>query len=159
VNQERVKELLEYNEVTGLFIWKVKPCRGIKIGTTAGGIKIEGYCRIKLDGKFYYAHRLAFLYIVGRWPSPEIDHIDGNRSNNSWRNLREATSSINKQNRRVVRKDSESGLIGAMKNKKGFMARIGVNGAKRYIGTFPSASEANAAYITAKRKLHPGGTI
>lgn len=155
MNQQTVKEWLNYDKQTGIFTWRKKPSRGRMPGSRAG-TKKDRYRRIKLQGKWYYEHRLAWLYVTGRWPEPEVDHRNGNGAENQWENLREATSAINKQNRRRARKDSASGLIGAMPNKKGWMARIKTNGNSYHIGTFPTPELASAAYMAEKRKRHEG---
>lgn len=97
--------------------------------------------------------------MTGAPPPAEIDHINGATGDNRWANLRSATSSLNSQNCRHARSDNRTGLLGAMPNKKGFMARITIGGAKHYLGTFPSAQQAHETYLKAKRQLHPGNTL
>lgn len=158
MNQQTVKEWLLYDKATGVFTWLKKPSRGRLAGNRAG-CKKDNYRRIKLLGKWYYEHRLAWMYVTGEWPDPEVDHLNGHGTDNRWDNLREATSLINKQNRHCARKDSSSGLIGAMPNKNGWMARIKVNGKNHHLGTFQTPELASAAYIKAKRTLHEGNTL
>lgn len=117
-----------------------------------------GYRRLSLGGKVAFSHRVAWFIMMGVVPK-EIDHRNGIRDDNRWENLREVTSSVNKENRHRVRSDSSTGVLGAMPNKKGFMARIRVRGVIHYLGTFPTAEEAHSIYLMAKRRLHEGCTI
>jgi hypothetical protein len=110
-------------------------------------------------GRFYYAHRLAFLYMTGEWPPNEVDHLNGIRDDNRWANLRLATVSLNRQNQRRPRRDNTTGYLGVMVNGAGFAARIMVDGKKFNLGTFKTPQEAHEVYLTAKRRLHKGGTL
>lgn len=83
---ERLRELLDYDPETGVFRWK-EPRRKCRVGEVAGSLRKDGYVKIQVDGRFYQAHRLAWLCVYGVWPSA-IDHIDGNRANNAIANLR-----------------------------------------------------------------------
>ena len=74
MNQTRLKELLHYDPFTGIFTWKVTRTGSAKPGTVAGYIKNEGYICIKIDSRSYMAHRLAFLYMLGRWPKGDVLH-------------------------------------------------------------------------------------
>ena len=89
--QFRMSDLMSYDPETGLFRWLTS--RGsVKAGSVAGCIhKQSGYKYIRIDGTQHLAARLAHLFMTGRFPKPTIDHINQNRSDNSWRNLREAT--------------------------------------------------------------------
>ena len=92
--------LLKYDPETGVFTWLADRAHNALAGCIAGSRLSSGYCQIKVGGPLFYTHRLAFLYMTGRWPSAEIDHIDHNRGNNAWGNLREATRSQNLASRR-----------------------------------------------------------
>jgi hypothetical protein len=97
LTQARLKELLHYNPDTGIFTWASAPNLSIVIGTEAG-TGHEGYIRIKLDGKSYLAHRLAFLYVDGYMPERQVDHKFGNTEDNRYRELRPVTQMCNSQN-------------------------------------------------------------
>src|SRR5215472_5451462 len=104
---ERLRSLLRYDPETGEFMWIVPHGRdkrlpaGLSVGTPfkpAADHK-SGYIAISLDGRTYTAHRLAWLYMTGRWPSGPIDHADMVGTNNRWSNLRLADHAKNMHNR------------------------------------------------------------
>lgn len=109
----------------------------------------------------YGAHRLAWLYVHGEHPENQIDHINGDPSDNRISNLRKATQLENAQNRRRPQKNNEHGSLGITydSRKKLWRARIGVNGKRKYIGKYKSQEEAAQAYIEAKRLLHLFNTL
>lgn len=164
MEQQRLKEMLDYNEESGLFVWRRRPrtCR-VQVGDVAGYINSKGYVYIGLDGKGHLGQRLAWLYVHGVLPALEVDHINGIRSDNSLRNLRLTTHAENQQNRRVPSKSSKTGYLGVefdMKKKsRPWIARIRVDGRSLRLGTFDSAEEASHAYIAAKQKLHSFSTL
>lgn len=159
---ERLRSLLSYNAETGVFVWLVSTNGRIKVGDIAGSFNNKGYIAIGCDGKEHKAHRLAWLWQYGVWPKDQIDHRDGDKSNNRLANLREATNADNQQNKRRARLDNKStGLIGAKLHRKTgkFMASIGVNKQRIYLGLHDTAELAHEAYISAKRELHPSCTL
>jgi len=113
-------------------------------------IEKDGYQRIRIDGHIYRAHRLAFLYMTGKWPSVWLDHEDVNRSNNRWANLRKTTPSFNIANSPRGR-GNKSGLKGAYwhKREQKWRAQIGVNRRTIHLGRFDTAEDAHAAYFAA----------
>lgn len=153
VTQQRLRELLWYCPATGIFEWK-RSAKGRKMGRPAGCKSAVGYIVIRIDGVLYQAHRLAFLYIYGRWPNGDIDHKDGVRTNNALDNIRECSRSTNLHNRMVGK--GRSGLIGASWCEQAgrWHARIQEGGRQRHIGTFPTAELAHAAYMEARRAAH-----
>lgn len=156
---ERLRELLNYDPETGVFTWRVSRRATARPGSVAGTITPKGYRAIWI-GANYRAHRLAWLYVYGVWPTHEIDHIDGNRANNAIANLRDVTRSVNHENLRRARSDSAHGFLGVSPFKgKWWKARITVNGKWQHLGTFKTPEEAHAAYLEAKRRLHVGCTI
>lgn len=162
LTQEFLKSQLHYNQETGVFTRIVQSSNFIKVGDVAGSIN-KGRRLLLVCGKRYFAHRLAWLYVYGKWPEHVIDHIDGNPDNNSINNLRDVPHCINLQNKRAPNKNNKSGFLGVIKSKakikQGWIARIILNKKTITIGTFNTPELAHSAYIEAKRKIHEGCTI
>ena len=150
----QLRERLEYAPETGVFRWK-KVFGARRAGTVAGSISTGGYWRllIRPHGAFS-AHRLAWLYVHGEWPTHQIDHINGNRLDNRIANLRDIPQSGNVQNRRRANADSTTGVLGVSPSRGRFGARIRLNNRLIWLGTYDTPGEAHAAYVSAKRKLH-----
>lgn len=152
-SQELVREWLSYDPRTGIFLWRKesRKCRPV-FGKVAGSIVGKnGYRLIKFRGfSLIGAHRLAWIYAYGSIADGlEIDHIDGNPSNNAISNLRLATSRQQKRNKRV-QSNNRSGLKGAYyhachKGKK-WRSQIGLGNRMVFLGYFHTAEEAHAAY-------------
>jgi len=161
LTQYELKEILHYNTETGIFTWKKKLGNRIKVDKQAGRTLANGYVNIGIYGKRYYAHRLAWLYTTGDNPKYNIDHIDGNPSNNAFNNLRDVSQSVNIQNQISYHVNNKSGFLGvslSKKNKK-WMAQITLNRKVFFLGYFDNAEEAHEVYLNAKRELHAGCTI
>lgn len=158
ITRELLQEVLHYDPETGLFTWKRTKGQAKK-GEHLKAIH-KGYVRTELLGRKYKAHRLAWLYVYGVWPSGSIDHINGNKTDNRISNLRDCTHNVNMQNTKRATVNSTTGVLGAHKDYKGnFKSVICHNGKKTYLGYFKSADDAHNAYIKAKRELHEGCTI
>lgn len=154
VTVEQVREALRYSPVVGVFEWR-KPGRRIRVGGLAGAVvKGSGYVRIVLAGKPYPAHRLAWLYMTGAWPAEDIDHIDGDRSNNAWNNLRQATKSTNGWNKCVMR-TNRSGIKGlSQHNETGrWQARFEANG-EIWSAMFATKEAAESAIREKRSQVH-----
>lgn len=152
----RLREVLHYDPGTGVFTRLLKTGSRATVGSRAGSLMKIGYVAISIDGHVYYAHRLAWLYVTGMWPTHEIDHRNGERADNKFANLREATRSLNAQNR-GRQSNNTSGFVGVHKNANGsgWSADIKVQGVKFHIGSFPSPAEAGEAACIAREALHP----
>jgi len=150
-----LREILHYEPSTGEFRWLVShPPRG-RVGKIAGWQHgITHYWRIRIDGRLYQGHRLAWLYMTGEWPKQDIDHINGDRADNRWSNLRDVTNAQNIQNQRKAQRNSRSGYLGVVPYGKRWSARITKNGVIHPLGTFDSPQLAHDAYISAKRLMH-----
>ena len=155
---ERLHELLKYNQRTGFFIRKISRQQYHK-GLIAGCLNRKGYRVITIDSRQYLASRLAWFYVHGSWPKDEIDHRNGVRDDNRLANLREASHSENQQNRRQAHKSNTTGFLGVSPNERKFRAQIKINGNRLHLGNFATPQEAHAAYVKAKRKLHPLGLL
>lgn len=145
ISQERLLEVLRYNPETGELRWIARR-RKIKVGSVAGCVKVHGYRVIVVDGVMHYAHRLAFVMMTGECPA-EVDHINRDRADNSWENLRPANKSQNGGNRNLSPRNT-SGIKGVSWNKKlgKWHALIKVNGQKRHLGVFDDIYHAAEAY-------------
>ena len=151
-------DLLEYNPNDGLLRWKVGG-NGRSIGSVAGWAHNKGYVAVEVAGMRLLAHRVAWLLATGSMPEKQIDHINGDKSDNRLANLRDVTSSENAQNKRKARSDNGVGLMGVRAMRKTWQARIMTNGKATCIGTFKTKEEAHSAYISAKREQHISGAL
>jgi hypothetical protein len=158
LTQERLKELLSYDPATGEF--RCIEARGnLKSGSVAGCVWANRaghqYRHIKINRRAYGAHRLAWLYVHGRWPPAHIDHVDGNGLNNSIANLREATHAENQHNR-GAKANNTSGFKGVCWAKRSgkWVATITVGRRQRHLGFFDDPAEAHAAYCAAAGEMH-----
>ena len=154
IDNKRLHVLLNYNNSTGIFTWKITR-RGCKVGSQAGCTAKTGYQMIRLDNTLYLAHRLAWLYTHNVWPSNQIDHINGNRLDNRLANLREATNMENAHNRIKMRKNNSSGFTGVRKENSKWLAEIKVNYIPIRLGLFNTPEEAHEVYLKAKHTKHP----
>jgi len=169
LTQEYLKSVLSYDPETGIFTWKYRQgLIGKKISWNtrysekqAGTIDPVGYLGIAIEYKRYYAHRLAWLYMTGELPKKYIDHLNGNKSDNRFLNLREATNSENQQNQKRAKTSNISGFLGVSltKEKNKYRSRIVTKGKQIVIGIFDTPEEAHEKYLEAKRKLHLFNTI
>lgn len=151
LTQEILKGILYYDENTGEFINKTSRGRSKK-GSKAGSIKKDsGYITISIDSKGYYAHRLAWLYIYGEIPNGELDHIDGNKTNNRIGNLRLC---IHRNNVFNSIKRNTTYYRGVTKNRSRYRARIQVDGNYIDLGTYNTPEEASMAYEIKAKELH-----
>lgn len=153
----RLQEVLRYNPKTGIFVWRINKFRhngggNAHKGARAGTIN-NGYRRIKIDGVIYRAGRLAVLWMTGSFPPCDVDHINLDRSDDRWTNLRQATRSLNKANSKTQnRKFVPLKGVSWDKQKQKYCAYIRVNGRTINLGRFARAKDAHAAYGIAARK-------
>lgn len=148
---EVLRGLLAYDPLTGIFRWR-ETMRASQRGKIAGCVNSLGYRKIKLREQLIAAHRLAWLYVHGEWPSGLIDHIDENKDNNAIANLRIATPAQNSARRQTVRNISPA--RGVFPHGAGFVARIHHAGQRHYLGYFPKLEEATAAYEAKAKEIH-----
>lgn len=153
ITAERLREVLRYEPLTGLWFWRVSKCPIAQAGSSAGSLN-EGRRRIEIDGRSYYANQLAWLYMTGRSAKAKVDHENLDRSDDRWENLREATVSQNAANSRA-RSHNRSGLKGVTLTPHGtYQARIRHNGTLYNLGSFRTKEAAHAAYVAAALNFH-----
>lgn len=150
ITQERLKELFSYCPDSGVIT-------RLSSNKAAGCISVRGYWAIKIDGVLYKSHRLAFLYMLGEFPLA-TDHINGDKLDNRWCNLRNVDQAENCKNRRLG-DDSLSGVIGVTWNirNKNWRVRISANKREFNLGSYSDLFEAACARKSAERKYnyHP----
>lgn len=156
---QRVRELFDYSPDTGAFLRRVRTSKSVQAGTVAGSVRRDGYRVIRVDGVLYLAHRLAWVYAYGVWPSHKIDHKDGDPDNNRFANLRDVSDRVNAQNKRVAQSNNASGFLGVVMRRGKPEGQIRVEGKAHRLGVHKTPAEAHLTYLKAKRKLHPGCTI
>lgn len=151
---KRLHEMLHYDLETGNFRWKQSRGRAAS-NSAAGTISGSGYIHIRLEGKIYQAHRLAWLYVYGEFPSKYIDHANRIKTDNRICNLREVTKSQNAQNT-LVSKANTSGIKGVnwCKRDKKWRASIKLNGKFKSLGYFSDVKDAQLAYGLAAKTIH-----
>jgi len=154
VTAKCVREFFGYNPITGiLFRTKTINSRA-QTGTIINTRDKKGYIIVGFANKRYKAHRIIWLLVTGCWPKDHIDHINGDKSDNRWLNLREATNSQNHYNMGPT-KLNRSGLKGVGKHADGkWRAYIKGNGKLIHLGLFDSPEVAHEAYRVAARKFH-----
>ncbi|KGV49451.1 HNH endonuclease [Burkholderia pseudomallei] len=156
VSPARLKRLLHYEEQTGLFFKKVYQGPFVFVlGRIVGTPRADGYLQMKVDGRNYLAHRLAFLYMTGEWPNGFVDHQDGQRSNNRWSNLRVATASENVHNIGLSRSNT-SGVKGVSLHKASgkWAAQVSKNGVSYFLGLHTDIKDAAEAVRAKREELH-----
>jgi hypothetical protein len=143
LTHQQLMALLRYNPDTGEF------SRAIPGKQKIGSVTTNGYIGIRVNYRRYLAHRLAWFYVNEEWPSSELDHINGDKTDNRIANLRLATRSLNNANTKCR---SKSGLKGVVLIKYGYRAGITINKRFHYLGTYETPEEAHAAYCRAAKK-------
>lgn len=154
LTQAELKKWVSYEPDTGLFsrIAFKGRCRP---GDKVGCLNPDGYLMLKIGGNKYAAHRLAWLYMHGRWPDEEIDHINRIRDDNRFCNLRELTHVENTHNSGSKVAPNKSGYMGVFSHHGKWLAKIVVLGEAIYLGRFDDPAEAHRVYLDAKKKYHP----
>ena len=153
ITQERLKELFNYDPKTGSLTRLISPSNCVQVGDIAGSDKGSGYLQIKIGGRSYMAHRLAWLYVHGKWPLDQIDHINHARGDNRIANLREVSHAENQKNTSMI-KNNTSGIMGVRWNKSvnKWRACIKSDGRQIHLGYFDNFSDACCARKSAELK-------
>lgn len=163
--------LFDYDAVSGDLRWRARPAEAFELGAfsasrkaaswnsknagkVAGWVGADGYRRVTVGPKSYLAHRIVWLIVTGEWPSDQVDHIDQDRLNNRFANLRAATNAQNARNR-TLPSNNTSGAIGVSQCRTTgkWRAEIKVHGRKRFLGVFADKAEAMSARLTAQAAL------
>lgn len=141
-----LRSLLAYSPETGAFHWKIDQTGGTRAGMMAGRIHKRGYRVISIQNRKYTCGRLAWFHMTGQWPAGPVDHLDRDRTNNRWGNLRLATDSLNNANT-PARRNNASGFKGVslVKRSGRYAARI----KRQHIGYFSTPEAAAMAYDAA----------
>lgn len=149
ITREEILENLRYDPDDGTFTW-IKRSGGRRVDGNAGSVNKDGYLQMTVNGNVFLAHRLAWFLIHNKWPEKEIDHANMDKLDNRISNLREATGSQNRANRKV-NPLSKTGLKGVTfkKSHKAWCARITIDGKRKLCGYFKTPEEAHAAYCQA----------
>ena len=153
---EELQRLFDYDQETGELRWKIKRTGGTNAGDEAGYISNPGYRIISLKGRLCMAHRIAWTIANGTIPLElQVDHINGNKSDNRLVNLRLCNGSENCRNRPAPNRN-KSGYKGVYwwKEKAAWRADIKVEGKHHYLGTFDTPELAHMAYCKAAAELH-----
>lgn len=153
-----LREILDYNPDEGVFRWKTCARRSW-VGKEVGSWDLHGYKTVRLGGRSYKLHRLAWLHATGSWPTGDIDHINGVRHDNRLCNLRDVSRKTNLQNMREAKNNHSTGVLGVYPSRDKFCAAISMDDKKIHLGTFATVDEAKQAYLSAKRRMHEGCTL
>ncbi len=151
-----IRELVSYDGETGKFMWKLRPGKEFWNARFAGKqVRSDSgrYCRLVINGEYYFAHRVAWLLITGEEPLEEIDHINGDTRDNRQCNLRSVTASTNKRNL-PLKADNTSGVCGVYRVRRNgrWCAQIrNADGKLVHLGLFESIQDAAIARKNAER--------
>lgn len=151
ITADKLRDILSYDPKSGIWVWRKKNARKVIVGKIAGFLHSSGYWKINIDGKAYYASRLAWLYVTGELPNGIVDHINLDKSDNRWCNLRLATKSQNGANSRA---QNAFGLKGVYQitGRRNFFSSIKINGENKRLGNFDCPAAAHFAYALAAYK-------
>jgi hypothetical protein len=148
LDQTTLKKMLRYDSLTGEFRWNV----GTHKHRRAGALSSAGYIKIRMQGKDYQAHRLAVLYMKGAFPTQDVDHMNCNRSDNRWINLRVVPRQINAHNRAGANRNNRSGWAGVycFRGTRWASQITTPQKKKQHLGVFSTPEEAHLMYLMAK---------
>lgn len=154
-----IRQFVAYDPLTGLLTWKLRrPHSSATAGDQIGSLNSWGYLRFSMLKREYMAHRVCWFLHYGEWPTQQIDHINGVKTDNRIANLRDVPQNVNMQNLLPTRRKTTSGLLGAHVSgstaSKPWSSAIKVDGRSYYLGDFDTPLEAQKAYMAAKATMH-----
>lgn len=163
ITQDQLKKILNYNSETGVFIWlhrgrdqfssdlNCSMFNSRYSGKEAGSINTKGYMKITIAPNLHSAHRLAWLYVYGELPDGQIDHINGDKTDNKISNLRCVSNEINCKNQSLA-KNNTTGILGVhfSSTSRRWIARINAGGNRQYLGCFSTLLDACSARKSAE---------
>jgi hypothetical protein len=157
INTDDLSKLFRYDPQTGV-IYRKKKNGSEEVASHFA--KRQGRNRVRVFGKWMYAYRVGWALYYGKWPSYEIDHINGVSCDDRISNLRDVPRKTNQENVRRATSRSITGVLGVSKDNNRYKTSINTGGGKmKYIGSFKTIEEAKEAFIKAKRTYHKGCTI
>jgi len=151
IDRDHLRRIISYDPQSGLFTSLAKRGSKIAAGDIIGHVGTGGYIYFNLKYRKYLAHRVAWFYMTGEWPE-EVDHINGNPSDNRWENLRLATHRQNLANT-GLRATNSTGYRGVSKNRGKYQAQIRIDGKRIMLGRFDTPEEASEVYEAKAREL------
>jgi len=145
---EELRDRYEYQD--GFLYWRKPDTKRARKSGPLGTTDAYGYSVIKIAQKMVKVHRAIWAHQIGRWPSSQVDHRDGDRANNVVSNLRLASPSENGQNRSGAGFGFDPRCV-----SRPWQARLRINGESKHLGMFATKEQAHAAYLAAKPEMHP----
>lgn len=146
---EELKKVLNYDPESGELRWLEQMGAHVWAGDIAGTLRKDGYLMIRFRGNGYLSHRVAYALMTGNWPDGEIDHIDRDKLNNKWSNLRLASRSLQNHNKGDY-KNNRTGYKGVNLKEGKYVARVQIENKRHHLGYFGTAQEAYEAIKTFK---------
>jgi hypothetical protein len=154
MNDQEIRETFAYDPESGV-VTRLRKTLRTKVGQAVGSKTKNGYILVSFHDSHIYAHRLAWFLVTGAWPPNDIDHINGNRSDNRFSNLRAATRSQNLAAKRPLGRHPKGvSMHPDPRRTKRYSASITKDGVRRFIGWFYTPVEAGEAYHAAAVQEH-----
>ncbi len=156
--RERVLASFSYDADSGEIVRTAKGGGSSVVGAIATQRDANGYLTLTCGGVRYYGHRVAWLFAHGNWPDGQIDHINGNRSDNRLVNLRVVSNRLNSHNRKPFGGRAHIGVSFDARKRK-WKAEIMHLGRHKFLGYRATPDEAYKLYLAAKPLIHEGTVV